>query len=444
MSTPEVPILQQYLKKKGSKLGLWHKRFCLLFHDRIEIRKKAKHEETGKSIRITSQTNAILADHELTIAAPDVPPITLASEEHDALFNWAHNIRRLTLLTPNMAIDNFEVVKVLGRGFYGKVHLCKEKATGQCFAIKMVHKNRLLSSNKFHTIFTERDVLMNMRHPFIVSLCFAFESDSKLYLGLEYASGGALFYHLQHRGKFPIEEVQLFIAELSLALNYLHNKGVIYRDLKPENILLDRDGHVKLTDVALSKVMTVTSTTKPLLGTSEYLAPEIVSMRPYGFEVDWWALGILTFELLFGKTPFYSQNKTKLLEEICSGKVTFPKGADFVTQDFVSMLLKKDPSERAGFDMIMNHPWFKDLNFEDVLMKRVQPPFVPPSREDEPGTLDEEFMVENPEDSLGTPASSTQGFSYVESMPGDDDYIESSSGPGVDPSFLNDDDLPPV
>ena len=442
MASSEVPILQQYLKKKGSKLGLWHKRFCILFGDRIIIRKKANREEGSKVIPITPDTEATLTDADLTISSPSMSPITLSSEEQDAVLNWAQHIRHITMMTPGMSIDDFEQISVIGRGFYGKVMLCKQKATGQYFAIKSVHKNRLVSSNKVHTIFTERNILMNSRHPFIINLCFAFQNESKVYLGLEYASGGELFYHLHHRGTLPLEEVKLYIAELSLALNYLHNKGVIYRDLKPENILLDRDGHVKLTDFGLSKILTITPKTKSFCGTSEYLAPEIVGRRPYGFEVDWWALGILTFELLFGKTPFYDENKGKMFESIRCDKYTCPEGTDPETEDFISILLKKNPNDRAGFEQIKTHPWFKGLDFEEVLMKKVTPSYIPPPSSRDAINVPEEFALENPEDSLGTPVSSTpfQGFSYVGGMDHDND---SSSGPSVDPSFL-DDDIQPV
>ena len=214
-------------------------------------------------------------------------------------------------------MDNFKILSVIGRGYYGKVMLVQEiKSPKNFYAIKSIRKTTLKESNSIHTIVAERNVLAKCKHPFIVSLKFAFQTPSKFYFGLEYAPGGELFYHMQHRGLLPLEEVRLYVAEIALAFDFLHKNNIIYRDLKPENVLLDADGYVKLTDFGLAKDLSSINQTSTFCGTTEYLAPEIIRHMEYSFSVDWWTLGILAFELLFGRTPFANQNRIKMFQNI--------------------------------------------------------------------------------------------------------------------------------
>ena len=423
-------ILKDYLKKRGNKLGFWQKRFIVLTNTHILIYKNENDQHPYKSIEIvpTSVVECLDGDKppRFVLHIPNSRRITLANDSPDTIAKWVSEIRNITLQTPNLSMEDFQIISVIGRGYYGKVMLVKKKTSGEFFAIKTVHKKRLVQANKVHTIFTERNVLMKARHPFIVSLCFAFQTDSKVYLGLEYASGGELFFHLQNRGTFPLNVVRLMVAELALALNYLHVLRVIYRDLKPENVLLDSQGHIKLTDFGLSKTLTgFSNITATFCGTSEYVAPEIVNRKPYGPEIDWWALGIFTYELLFGETPFYNENKAKMFQAIRTETPRFPKGADPDVMDFINLLLVKDPQQRGAFDQIKNHPFFKGMSFEDVLAKKYTPPFKPPETKEMVGNFDSEFTMENPLDSLATPMPSVtnafDGFSYN----GPDDLSES-------------------
>lgn len=426
-------IMKSWMKKKGSKFGFWHRRFCVLTKSEVIIY-KTENSPPERSIELTPTVQTIVFDNErpprFVLQPEEERPIILADDNLDLVLHWITQIRDVQFMTPNMSINDFEIVSVLGRGFYGKVMLCKDKATEEYYAIKTIHKNRLVKANKVHTIFMERNVLMKARHPFIVNFCFAFQNDQKVYLGLEYEPGGELFHHLQTTGPLPIEEVRLYIAELSLALNFLHNKKIIYRDLKPENILLDANGHVKLTDFGLSKILDVDDeTASTFCGTSEYLAPEIISRKPYTNMIDWWAIGILTYELLFGRTPFYDSNKAKLFQSIRCDQPKFPKNADPMAISFIAMLLDKDPDQRAGFESIPQHPFFKGISFEDVLERKIQPKYVPPRADGfGPVNFDREFTMENPQDSLCTPImgdrSEFNGFSYF----GDKSDTESSNG----------------
>lgn len=416
----DLPILRQYLKFKNSNSKIWKPRYCVLFSDKLIIRKSSEDEEIEHEFPINSDTETVIHPNELIIKSPTGHMITLGSDDGNAILNWAQNVRNLTLVSTNITMDDFDIISVIGRGLYGKVSLCRKKDTKEIYAIKAVRKKRLVMSDKVHTIFTERNVLVNSRHPFIVNLCFAFQTDSKVYLGLEYAPGGELFFQLQQRAALPLEEVKFYIAEVALALNYLHNKGIIYRDLKPENVLLDNDGHVKLTDFGLSKILEAGNTATTFCGTCEYLAPEIIAKMPYSFAVDWWALGILTFELLYGRTPFTGENNAKLFHEIRFSRPSWPRTASMETIDFIAMLIEKDPAKRATFEQIKSHPWYDGWNFEDILMKRVRPKHVPvQGSTQEPINFDVTFTMEDPMDSLVTPSSIATydqfaGFSFVQ------------------------------
>lgn len=443
--TREPIILSDVLKKKGAKFGFWHKRLCKLTTNHIIIYKGETEADPDRIFEINSTTSIECLDNSrpphFVLHIEGEKPIKLCHDSANVIVTWVNEIRNITLQTPNLSMDNFDIISVLGRGFYGKVMLVKKKGTNEFYAIKTVHKNRLVKSNKVHTIFTERNVLMKARHPFIVNLCFAFQTETKVYLGLEYASGGEMFYHLQNRGTIPIDEVRLYAAELSLALNYLHNLHIIYRDLKPENVLLDSQGHIKLTDFGLAKSLSeYSNTTSTFCGTSEYIAPEILSRKPYGTEIDWWALGIFTYELLFGETPFYNDNKSRMFSSIKNDRPTFPKKADKTAQDFILMLLEKDPAQRGTFERIMTHPFFNGLKFEDVLNKKYKPAFVPPQN-GIADNFDTEFTMENPLDSLATPTANVQvsqfeGFSYIQ-MPDDKQQEGGEDGESGDTNELN-------
>jgi serine/threonine protein kinase len=210
-----------------------------------------------------------------------------------------------------------------------------------------------------------------------------FETAMSFVIGLEYVPGGELFRRVEHENtKLPLDEVRLYIAEIATALNYLHTIKIIYRDLKPENVLLDADGHIKLTDFGSVKVAEKMVASAPrICGTSEYLAPEIVSGAIDTPAVDWWALGILTYELLFGKTPFFTRNESKMYHDIVCAKPRFRDGTDPTVIDFIKKLLKKNPEKRLRFKAIKEHSFFNGMNFKDVQHKRIQPLFVPPAPE---------------------------------------------------------------
>jgi serine/threonine protein kinase len=339
--------------------------------------------------------------------------------------------------TSGLSMADFQILYVLGRGSYGKVQLCKRLNSGELVAIKTVHKSKLVASRKIHTVFNERNILMKSRHPFIVDFAFTFQSETKVYLGLEYVAGGDLFGHLQKRHQIPLPEVRLYIAELALAINYLHVLGVVYRDLKSENVLLDLEGHVKLTDFGLSKELNSDDqTTASFCGTSEYLPPELLSGRRYSFSVDWWMLGILTYELINGRSPFYDPARDRMYLAIRFDPPKYPPAWDDPTVNFISMLLEKDPTARGDFEKIRYHPFFDGLDFAKVLAREIKPAFIPAAPPGQPAANFWTYANKDiPVDSLGTPAACPSGAFDGFSATGHDGHQSSSDGE-ADPAPL--------
>ncbi|RKP16890.1 molecular mechanism For the regulation of protein kinase B Akt By hydrophobic motif phosphorylation [Rozella allomycis CSF55] len=279
-----------------------------------------------------------------------------------------------------ISISDFEIIKVLGQGQYGKVYLSNKKSTDQLFAIKVLKKKYAPE-----TSVNENKLLRGIMHPFLVSLHYAFQTRDKLYLVMEYVNGGELFFHLQRFGKFSFERAQFYAAEMLLALECLHGKGYVYRDLKLENILLDKDGHIRITDFGLCK--RYDETTKSFSGTLEYFAPEVILFETQGFAADWWAFGIIIFEMTYGFHPFYSPNRHKLYEKILREPIHYPNHLNTQTKSIIEQFLVREPQYRLGCGSdascaIRRHEFFHGVDFNMVFKKLVRPPFVPDLRND--------------------------------------------------------------
>ncbi|XP_039219326.1 ribosomal protein S6 kinase alpha-4 isoform X1 [Crotalus tigris] len=334
-----------------------------------------------------------------------------------------------------VGMENFELLKVLGTGAYGKVFLVR-KLTGhdanKLYAMKVLRKAAIVAKAKTteHTR-TERTVLEHVRQsPFLVTLHYAFQTDSKLHLILDYVSGGELFTHLDQRDHFTEEEVRFYSGEIILALEHLHKLGIIYRDVKLENILLDNEGHVVLTDFGLSKefVTEDRERTFSFCGTIEYMAPEIVrSKSGHGKSVDWWSLGILVFELLTGASPFTLEgeknSQAEVSRRILKCSPPFPSLIGHEARDLLQKLLCKDPKKRlgsgpTGAQEIKEHPFFRGLDWVELAARQVRPPFKPLIRHElDVRNFAEEFTSLEPIYSpAGTPPSLDrvfQGYSFI-------------------------------
>ncbi|TAQ86033.1 hypothetical protein B7494_g5641 [Chlorociboria aeruginascens] len=358
------------------------------------------------------------------------------------------------LVTRKMTAIDFEPLRCLGKGTFGTVLLVKQQATGRLFAQKQfkkasltVHK-RLVEQTK-----TERHILESVnRHPFVVKLFYAFQDQEKLYLILEYAQGGELFTHLAQERMFSEEVASFYMAEMVLALEHLHrNLGVIYRDLKPENCLLDSEGHLLLTDFGLSKVaVDENDKCNSVLGTVEYMAPEVIQGHKYGMAVDWWSFGALGFDLLTGSPPFQGQNHAKIQEKIVKQKLVMPYFLGPDAKDFLTRLLRKEPTKRLGANMpkdmvtIKKHRFFRKIDWRSLAKREVDPPIRPLITDPE---LAENFSADFTDMALspiltssrGQPWSSTSindnpfgGFSYVASS----SLLESNGFAGMEQNGL--------
>lgn len=284
---------------------------------------------------------------------------------------------------------DFKLLKMIGQGGFASVYLVRKNDNGKLYAMKTIQKQNVSTERQINQTFTERYILQEIDHPFVLKLHWAFTSNSKLYFVMDYCSGGELFFHLKKYGNFNEEAAIFYISEISLALEAVHEHGVIYRDLKPENILLDEEGHIRLADFGLSKkVNTLGEQATTFCGSADYLAPEIVNHKAYGMEVDWWSLGCLFYELLCGVTPFFSgKNKPELYSKISSGKISFPNDFSKESRVFIQNLLTVDSKCRLGagpngMNDIKNHKVFlkHDIEWNSVLKRRLTPPVIPEIR----------------------------------------------------------------
>ncbi|CAK7319720.1 Serine/threonine-protein kinase Sgk2 [Vulpes lagopus] len=284
---------------------------------------------------------------------------------------------------PNARPTDFDFLKVIGKGSYGKVLLAKHKSDGMFYAVKVLQKKSILKKKEQSHIMAERSVLLkNVQHPFLVGLRYSFQTPEKLYFVLDYVNGGELFFHLQRERRFLEPRARFYAAEVASAIGYLHSLNVIYRDLKPENILLDCQGHVVLTDFGLCKEgVEPEETTSTFCGTPEYLAPEVLRKEPYDRAVDWWCLGAVLYEMLQGLPPFYSQDMSQMYENILYQPLQIPGGQTVAACDLLQGLLHKDQRQRLGsksdFLEIKNHVFFSPINWDDLYHKRLTPPFNP-------------------------------------------------------------------
>uniref|UniRef100_A0A8C3DK83 non-specific serine/threonine protein kinase n=1 Tax=Corvus moneduloides TaxID=1196302 RepID=A0A8C3DK83_CORMO len=294
----------------------------------------------------------------------------------------------------------------------------------QLYAMKVLKKATLKVRDRVRTKM-ERDILVEVNHPFIVKLHYAFQTEGKLYLILDFLRGGDLFTRLSKEVMFTEDDVKFYLAELALALDHLHSLGIIYRDLKPENILLDEEGHIKLTDFGLSKEsIDHEKKAYSFCGTVEYMAPEVVNRRGHTQSADWWSFGVLMFEMLTGTLPFQGKDRKETMTMILKAKLGMPQFLSLEAQSLLRMLFKRNPANRLGagpdgVEEIKRHAFFSKIDWNKLYRREIHPPFKPATgRPEDTFYFDPEFTAKTPKDSPGIPPSANahqlfRGFSFV-------------------------------
>ncbi|QPG74912.1 hypothetical protein FOA43_002250 [Brettanomyces nanus] len=329
-----------------------------------------------------------------------------------------------------MNMGDFDLLKVIGKGSFGKVMQVRKKDTGKIYALKSIRKAHIVNKMEVTHTLAEKFVLSRVNSPFVVPLKFAFQSSEKLYLVLSFINGGELFYHLQKARRFPLIRAKFYICELLSAIETLHKMNIVYRDLKPENILLDYQGHIALCDFGLCKInMKLDQKTNTFCGTPEYLAPELLLGKGYTRVVDFWTLGILLFEMLTSLPPFYDEDVNLMYRKILNDPLVFPADIDATTKDLITKLLNRDPNKRLGYEgvsEIKSHPFFKDIDWDKLNNKGYIPPYKPQVRDSSDiSNISSEFTSEEPKDSVVDDFLSES----VQKQFGGWTYVGSFSGP---------------
>ncbi|KAI8095061.1 kinase-like domain-containing protein [Gilbertella persicaria] len=326
--------------------------------------------------------------------------------------NIHENNNRLSqhLTTPvqvnrKVGLDDFNFLAVLGKGNFGKVMLAEEKYTNELYAIKILKKRFVLDNDEVESTRSEKRIFLTAnqeRHPFLVNLHSTFQTETRIYYVMEYVSGGDLMLQIQ-REQFSETRARFYACEVLLALEYFHKHGIIYRDLKLDNIMLCLDGHIKLADYGLCKEnMWGNNTTNTFCGTPEFMAPEILLEHKYGRAVDWWAFGVLLYEMLLGQSPFKGEDEDEIFDAVLEDKILYPINMSKHSVSICESLLERNPERRLGggkgdAQEVKSHPFFAGINWDDMLAKRVAPPFLPiVNGRADTSNFDEEFTREIP------------------------------------------------
>ncbi|CAK5269800.1 unnamed protein product [Mycena citricolor] len=304
-----------------------------------------------------------------------------------------------------VGLDDFNFLAVLGKGNFGKVMLAEEKKTNGLYAIKVLKKEFIIDNDEVESTRSEKRVFLaaaRERHPFLLGLHSCFQTETRVYFVMEYVSGGDLMLHIQ-RKQFSLRQAKFYACEVLLALEYFHKNGIIYRDLKLDNILLTLDGHVKVADYGLCKEeMWYGKTTSTFCGTPEFMAPEILLEQRYGRAVDWWAFGVLTYEMLLGQSPFRGDDEDEIFDAILEDEPLYPITMPRDAVSILQKLLNRDPLRRLGAgeedaEEIKRQPFFKDVSWDDIMNKRIPPPYFPTiNGSADTSNFDEEFTKEQP------------------------------------------------
>ena len=322
--------------------------------------------------------------------------------------------------------DDFTPYKTIGRGGFGKVVLCQKKDNKKLYAIKILKKTDIMQKDHMDKIRNEKNIMLENKHKFLLGLEFCFHDGRRIYFGMNYCAGGVLTNYILNYKRFDEGVARFYTAQIILALEYLHERNIVYRDLKPDNVCLDKTGYIKLIDYGISKYLAgADSLTQSVVGTYEYFAPEILQQQGYNRMVDWWCLGILLFELVVGQPPWTDPNDNTLFTYILKYDFEIPKEVNMSPElmHLIRSLLIKAPSARLGFTNgakdIINHPWFTGFDFNALNQMSMTPPLLPYVEKDsDVSNIDPFFTQQNPHNTCdATPSlnytKEFEGFDYI-------------------------------
>ncbi|XP_075899163.1 protein kinase C epsilon type-like [Nelusetta ayraudi] len=305
-----------------------------------------------------------------------------------------------------MKLHDFLFIKVLGKGSFGKVMLAELKGTDEVYAIKVLKKDVILQDDDVDCTMTEKRILaLARKHPYLTQLFCCFQTKDRLFFVMEYVNGGDLMFQIQRSRKFDEARSRFYAAEVTSALMFLHRNGVIYRDLKLDNILLDVEGHCKLADFGMCKEGILNGvTTTTFCGTPDYIAPEILQELEYGPSVDWWALGVLMYEMMAGQPPFEADNEDDLFESILHDDVLYPVWLSKEAVSILKAFMTKSPNKRLGCvvtqgleEAIKFHSFFREIDWTLLEQRKIRPPFRPRIKtKRDVNNFDQDFTREEP------------------------------------------------
>eukprot|EP00039_Didymoeca_costata_P018441 m.333463 g.333463 ORF g.333463 m.333463 type:complete len:548 (-) comp17148_c0_seq1:94-1737(-) len=324
--------------------------------------------------------------------------------------------------------DDYTFLKVLGKGSFGKVMLAEVKKTKEVVAIKVLKKDVLVEDDDVECAIAEKNVLAKAcMHPYLTKMHACFQSADRLYYVMEFVSGGDLLFQIQQARRFKEDRARFYAAEIVLGLLFLHNQHIVYRDLKLDNVMLDGDGHIKIADFGMCKEdVGDGNLATTFCGTPDYIAPEIIKEIPYGPSVDWWALGVLLYEMLAGQPPFDAETEEELFPAILRHEVLYPVWLNKEAVDCCKKLLIKDPLGRlgcgpSGENDLKTHPFFSTIDWVKLDKREIEPPFKPAAKKGNlTANFDSDFTGEKPtltptapDRIKGIPQDEFEGFTFV-------------------------------
>eukprot|EP00116_Pleurobrachia_bachei_P003265 sb/3463527/ len=339
---------------------------------------------------------------------------------------------------PLIGLTDFDMMSVIGRGSYAKVLLVRYKKTKKLYAMKVIKKSMINDEDDIEWVQTEKNVFERAsNHPFLVGLHSCFQTSSRIVFVIEFVNGGDMMFHMQKSHKLEEDHARFYAAEIACALNFLHVHMIIYRDLKLDNVLIDCEGHIKLTDYGMCKECTPdVQSTSTFCGTPNYIAPEVLKNEEYSYGVDWWALGVLMYEMLLGRSPFNvnteeyetpEEAENLLFQYILNKAIRIPRWLSIKAGTVLRALLKRDPEERlacnpeTGWQSLKSHPFFSDLDWDLLENRQIRPPFIPKLTSESDLTnfdnvfTDEEVQLtpEDPTELVAIDQTEFEGFEYI-------------------------------